>query len=79
MATEFKRIILRNDKKLLGIPALSVGEPYFISDTGELVFKIEDGSFVTLKELENGVISYEHLSESLQIKLKTLDEKVSKD
>ncbi|WP_418616792.1 hypothetical protein [Ruminococcus sp.] len=79
MATEFKRIILRNDKKLLGIPALSVGEPYFVSDTGELIFKIEDGSFVTLKELENGVISYEHLSESLQIKLKTLDEKVSKD
>lgn len=79
MATEFKRIILRNDKKLLGIPALSVGEPYFISDTGKLVFRIEDGSFVTLKELGNGDISYEHLSESLQIKLKTLDEKVSKD
>lgn len=79
MATEFKRIILRNDKKLLGIPALSVGEPYFVSDTGELIFKVNDGSLVTLKELKNGVISYEHLSESLQIKLKTLDEKVSKD
>lgn len=77
MATEFKRIILRNDKKLLGIPALSVGEPYFISDTGELVFRIEDGSFVTLKELGNGDISYEHLSESLQMKLKTLEDNIN--
>lgn len=77
MAIEFRRVILRNDKENLGIPDLLVGEPYFFSNTGKLILKKEDGSFVTLKNLENGDVSYEHLSESLQKKLKSFEDNIN--
>ena len=77
MSVDFKRIILRNDKKNLGIPALQVGEPYFVSDTGELIFKTSEGSYVTLKTLSKGEVFYEHLSDDLQSKLRTLEDQFS--
>ena len=77
MSVDFKRIILRNDKKNLGIPALQVGEPYFVSDTGELIFKTSEGLYVTLKTLSKGEVFYEHLSDDLQSKLRTLEDEFS--
>lgn len=69
MAIDFKKIILRNDKKSLGLPELQIGEPYFISDTGELVLKRKNGSLVTLKELGENDISYQNLSEDVKDRL----------
>ena len=45
MAVEFKKIILRNgDKSELDPSLLSVSEPAFINNTGEIVIKKSDGT-----------------------------------
>lgn len=79
MAVELVRVVLRNGPKSEIEPYKSlyaVGEPVFLSDTGELIIKKTDGSFAVFKQLSDGEIKTEHLSSELKQKLQSYEDNI---